>query len=226
MSGLFNESFFRFYEELKVNNERAWFQDNKKRYEKDVVAPMLSFIEAMGPRLSVISSRFRADPRKSGGSLFRIYRDTRFSKDKTPYKTHAAAHFRHELAKDVHAPGFYFHVDTESLFIASGIWQPGSEALNAIREAIAENPETWMKIQKDAAAAGFAPHGDSLKRPPRGFDKDHPAIEEIKRKDFILTKSYPAETLLREDLADLVIADFAETKQMVSFLCRAMDVPF
>ena len=111
---------FAFFRELKQNNNRDWFQANKQRYEKQVREPLLDFIVDFGVRLPEISRHYVADARKSGGSLFRIYRDVRFSKDKTPYKTGAGVQFRHEAAKDVHAPGFYLHIEPGACFIGAG----------------------------------------------------------------------------------------------------------
>jgi len=113
----FPQGLFSFFEELKINNNRAWFNDNKARYYDTVVNPITEFIVCMGPRLKKISGHYVADPKPHGGSMFRIYRDTRFAKDKTPYKTHAAVHFRHEAGKNAHAPGFYVHIATTLLLI-------------------------------------------------------------------------------------------------------------
>ena len=108
----FNRAFFRFLEDLKKNNQREWFQANKQRYEDEVRHPAQQFISDFGPQLHKISRHFLADPRASGGSMFRIYRDTRFAKDKSPYKTHVGIQFRHKQGKDVHAPGFYLHLES------------------------------------------------------------------------------------------------------------------
>ncbi len=121
-----------FLKQLKKNNNREWFQKNKDSYEHDVRGPLLKFIEVFGPRLKKISPHFVADPRKTGGSLFRIYRDTRFSRDKRPYKTHAGVQFRHERASEVHAPGFYLHIEPEQAFVGVGIWD-GIGALRSRR---------------------------------------------------------------------------------------------
>jgi uncharacterized protein (TIGR02453 family) len=101
----FSPELFSFLAELRANNNRDWFAANKDRYEEDLLEPALAFIAAFAPRLEKISPHFRAEARPSGGSLFRIYRDTRFSKDKSPYKTNVGIHFRHEQAKDAYAPG-------------------------------------------------------------------------------------------------------------------------
>ncbi|MGZ6096116.1 MAG: TIGR02453 family protein, partial [Polyangiales bacterium] len=107
--GYFDKGLFDFLVELKANNDRDWFNANKTRYERDVKEPFLDFISDASPALRKISRSIVADPRPVGGSLFRIYRDTRFAKDKTPYKTHAGAHFQ-AGGKGVHGPGYYLHL--------------------------------------------------------------------------------------------------------------------
>ena len=111
----FPKDFFVFYEQLQLNNNREWFNDNKNRYYESVANPISEFIVCMAPRLKTISAHYVADPKPHGGSMFRIYRDTRFSKDKTPYKTHAGVQFRHAAGKDARAPGFYVHLATDEL---------------------------------------------------------------------------------------------------------------
>ncbi|MGI9427261.1 MAG: DUF2461 domain-containing protein, partial [Bythopirellula sp.] len=116
-----------FLNDLTKHNKRDWFQANKSRYEQELLAPALAFIEAMKEPLGKISPYFQAIPKKQGGSLMRIYRDVRFSKDKRPYKTNVGIHFRHEAGCDVHAPGFYFHIEPDEVFIGAGIWHPDSK---------------------------------------------------------------------------------------------------
>ncbi|MEM7282905.1 MAG: TIGR02453 family protein, partial [Pseudomonadota bacterium] len=130
----FKPNLVRFLKQLEKNNDRAWFQENKHRYESDVLAPALEFIDAMATPLHKISPHFNAIPKRMGGSLMRVYRDTRFSKDKTPYKTNVGIQFRHQLGKDVHAPGYYFHIDPKSVFIGVGIWHPENKTLAKIRD--------------------------------------------------------------------------------------------
>ena len=116
---------FRFLSDLAKNNNREWFEENKDRFEGDLREPLLGFIEDFSEHLEKLSPHFEANARKVGGSLFRIFRDVRFSKDKSPYKTNAGVHFRHERAKDVHAPGYYLHLDPKESFIGIGIWHGG-----------------------------------------------------------------------------------------------------
>ena len=137
----FGPGLFSFLADLRANNNREWFQANRHRYDEEVLEPALAFIGAFAPRLEKISPHFRADARPSGGSLFRIYRDTRFSNDKSPYKTNLGIHFRHERAKDAHAPGYYLHIGPGEVFAGGGIWHPATEAATAIREAIVADPE-------------------------------------------------------------------------------------
>ena len=132
----FSPDIFAFLRDLEVNNSREWFRDNSDRYERDLREPALRFISAFAAPLAKISPCFRADPRKSGGSLFRIHRDVRFSADKSPYKTYTGIQFRHQRGKDAHAPGFYLHLQPRHVFAAVGSWHPDTEALAAIRSAI------------------------------------------------------------------------------------------
>ena len=142
----FEPSLGKFLKDLKKNNNRPWFQANKDRYEREVLEPALAFIRAMGPKLRKISPFFVASDSRVGGSLMRIYRDTRFGKDKTPYKTNVGIQFRHERGRDVHAPGFYVHLEPGECFLALGVWKPDRDALELIRQAILERPEPWKRM--------------------------------------------------------------------------------
>ncbi len=223
----FPEDFFRFLEELKQNNNREWFAAHKPRYYESVVNPMCEFIVAVGPKLRVISPHYRVDPRPHGGSMFRIYRDTRFSKDKTPYKTHAACHFRHEAGRDAHAPGFYAHFDTEGLHFGGGVWLPPSGHLAAIRDAIVENPDAWSKIRN---AKGVRERGgiggDALLKAPRGFDAKHRHIEDIRRKSFFVMEHAPTELATTPTLVNNVAAAFRASSRLNQFITQALGLPY
>ncbi len=186
----FRPELFAFLRDLARNNRREWFAANKERYEDAVKAPALRFITDVGPRLAKVSPNFRADPRPTGGSLFRIYRDTRFGEDKTPYKTHTGIQFRHASGKDAHAPGFYLHLEPRGCFVAVGTWQPDAPALARIRHAILTSPSEWKRARDDRRfRASFELSGDTLVRPPRGIDPEHPFIEDLKRKEFVAVTS-------------------------------------
>jgi len=217
----------KFLAELARNNERAWFAEHKQRYEELVREPALDFIQAMGQPIADIAPRFVAVPKKTGGSLMRPYRDTRFSKDKTPYKTNVGIQFRHEFAKDVHAPGFYVHIHPEEVFLAVGSWRPAPEALRAIRERIAEAPDAWTTAWDNAGfRRRFEPAGESLKRAPRGFDRDHPLACDLKRKDFVAVRNLDPAVVATPRLQREAAASFAAAVPLMQFLCGATGAPW
>ncbi len=176
----FSPTLFKFLTDLARNNNREWFQKNKTRYEKFVLEPSLRFIEDAGDKLKTISPYLVADPQPFGGSLFRIYRDIRFSKDKSPYKTNVAMEFWHRRGgKKVQTAGLYLHFAPRHSFAGAGIWHPDAPTLNKVRNAIVSRPEAWRKVKE----SGLKVEGDSLKRPPQGFDRNHPFVEDLKLKD-------------------------------------------
>ena len=227
MAFTFSPTLIKFLRALERHNDRAWFADNKARYERQVREPALDFIEAMVEPLEKVSRHFVAMPKKTGGSLMRPYRDTRFSKDKTPYKTNVGIQFRHELARDVHSPGYYFHIAPGDVFIGVGMWRPEPQALAAIRERIVSRPDEWKKVGR---SRNFGKHfelaGESLVRAPRGFDAEHPLIGDIKRKDFIGVKMLQADDLYSETLIADTTATFRAAAPLMQFLCKAVGVSY
>ena len=224
---MFTNNTFRFLDELAANNNRAWFEANKKNYELLVREPALDFIEAMVPVLASFAPSFRAEPRKVGGSLMRVYRDTRFARDKTPYKTNIGIQFRHKLGKDVHAPGFYVHIASDECFFAVGCWRPAPDALNGIRKLISEKAEKWISARDDKKfLAQWNLSGDGLTRPPRGYDVNHPLIVDIKRKDFIALSPLSSAEVTGRGLGKLSGKRFSTTVPLMKFLCEAVDVSF
>jgi uncharacterized protein (TIGR02453 family) len=224
----FPKDFYDFFRELKAHNERAWFEDNKQRYRDSVQAPMSEFISAMAPHLKKVSKHFTADPRPNGGSMFRIHRDVRFSKDKRPYKEHAACHFRHASGKDVHAPGFYMHFAPDEVLFGGGLWMPPSDALANVRAVIAAKPAAWTKIKTDK---NFAKHfggveGEALSRPPRGFDAAHPHIADIKRKSFFAMREETPKLSQHPKIIAEVSETFKSASPLMKFLCNALGVPY
>ncbi len=217
---------FGFLLDLKENNDRAWFEANRERYAVEVRDPMLNFIAAFAEPLAAISPHFRADPRPNGGSLFRIYRDTRFSRDKTPYKTNVGAHFRHFAGKDAHAPGFYLHLEPGRCFAGVGIWRPGGEAVGRIRDAIVARPAEWRRVTGGTFGKTFSMHGESLKRPPRGYDAGHPLIEDLKRKDFIAMLEFRESEAVKPEFLDHFAGIARTGSPFVRFLSEAVGVPF
>ena len=222
MPKAFDRELFTFLTDLAANNERVWFNENKKRYETTVKEPALDFIETFRPRLAELTPHLEANARVVGGSLFRINRDTRFAKDKTPYKTHTGMHFRHERAKDVHAPGLYLHLQPRECFMGSGLWRPEPKVAQQIRGFIGEHRDRWTAITSDLDPFELA--GDSLKRPPRGFDPDDPLIDDLKRKDFMITRSFTQKQITSARFLDMFDEQCKTTMPFLTFLCDALEL--
>lgn len=221
----FRPALFSFLRDLKQNNDRAWFQANKERYVEAVQEPALEFIVDFAEHLSRLSPHFRADARAQGGSLFRIYRDTRFSKDKTPYKTNTGVQFRHERGRDAHAPGYYLHLEPRACFAGVGLWKPETKVAYRIRQAIADHPRAWTEAT-GALREVWELSGESLKRAPRGFEPDHPLIDDLKRTSFIATCRLTQREVTSPGFADGLARRFRAATPFMRFLCEAVGVEF
>ena len=225
----FAPGLFAFIRELADHNDRDWFKAHQDEFEEKVRQPALDFIEEFSEPLLKISAHFVADPRKVGGSLFRIQRDTRFSKDKTPYKTHVGIHFQHVATRDdVHAPGFYLHLEPSGSFAAAGLWRPSADNANQIRQAIVDDPARWKRAAygRRFTEVYGALEGESLKRPPRGFDPEHPLLEDLMRKDFICsTRITQARATASGFLADYT-ATVKTATPLMRFLTEGLGLGF
>lgn len=219
---VFSAELFHFLEELRANDQRAWFTANKHRYEAHAQRPMLFFIEELAKRLPEVSPHFEADARPVGGSMFRIYRDTRFSRDKTPYKISVAAQFRHRAPRDVHGPGFYLHLEPGRSLGGGGIWHPDPASLSRVRDRIVAHPEEWA----DVLASGIRLEGETLKRPPAGYSADQRYIEDLKRKDFYAMAAFSDEEVCAKDFVDRYLESCRNVAPLVRFLTVALDLPF
>jgi uncharacterized protein (TIGR02453 family) len=224
---LFSQQTFSFLDKLAKNNNRPWFNTNKQTYEDQVRTPALNFIEEMRPFIEDLSPHFTAVSKKTGGSLMRPYRDTRFGNDKTPYKTNIGIQFRHIAGKDVHAPGFYLHIEPSSCFVGAGIWRPDGKSLASIREMISDNPNAWKTITSNKVfQKNYALSGESLKTYPRGYPKDHPLINDLKRKDFIAIHPISREELLCNNLPKIIHQRYKIASPLVDYLCTALDLAY
>jgi len=216
-TAFFSPELFDFLRQLKRHNNRDWFAGNKARYEETVQDPALMFISSFGPHLHKLCPHFVADARPSRGSLFRIYRDTRFSPDKRPYKTHIGVHFSHVSGKDAHAPVFYLHLEPDNCFAAAGVWHPDNNALTKIRMAIVSKPGQWAKVKGKLEL-----EGDSLMRPPRGFEPNHRFIEDIKRKDFVASAGLTAAQVCGPKFMREFVSACRTMLPLVEFTTRAL----
>ena len=219
MAKYFTAGLFTFLRDLKRHNRRDWFLAQRERYTAEVEAPMLAFITDLAPRLRAISSSIVVDPRRSGGSMYRIYRDTRFSSDKSPYKTHVAAHFAHERKKDAPSvPGFYLHLAPKECLGGGGLYHPDTPALTRIRLAIAES-RGWAAVKK----AGLTIEGDRLTRAPAGFDPTHRYVEDLKFKDFYAIETFSQKAVCAPDFLDRYVDCCRRAAPLVGFITRALE---
>ncbi len=219
----FPPTLFRFLSELAVHNDREWFQAHRERFEADVRGPMQAFILAFAEPLRSLSPHYLADPRPSGGSMFRIFRDTRFSRDKSPYKTNVGAQFRHqECSKDVHSPGFYLHLEPGGCFMSAGLWHPDPESLRKVRARIVSHAREWKALR----ASGLEVSGEALKRVPSGFDPAHPLAEDLKLKDFYTSTPFTETQVCAPGFLGRFTEACRLNAPLMRFLSRALELPY
>lgn len=221
MPAYFTPELFRFLTRLKRNNNRDWFLAHKDEYEKCARQPVIQFITHFAAPLYEITPHLVADPRGARGSLFRIYRDTRFSSDKRPYKTHLAMRFSHR-GKDVHSPGFYLHLEPGGCFAASGLWHPETSTLLKIRNAIVGRSSEWRKVRRllnwDDAS--------KLSRPPRGFPRDHEFVEDLKLRDLGSAIEFTDEDVCSPRFMTLFAGACRKMSPLAAFLSSALNLQF
>jgi uncharacterized protein (TIGR02453 family) len=228
MTQYFSDASYKFLRGLARHNDKAWFAEHKQQYEDHVRQPFLRLITDLQPDLTEVSEHFRADPRTVGGSLFRIYRDSRFSNDKTPYKTWQGARLFHERRKEVPAPSYYIHLAPGENFIGAGIWHPEPDTQRKLRQFIFDNPGSWK-------AAAHAPAvrkrydfetSEKLVRPPRGFPADFEFIDDLKHRNWVLWRAIDDDTMTGPRLRQTLAKDLAALAPFVDYLCAALDLEF
>jgi uncharacterized protein (TIGR02453 family) len=227
----FRPAALTFLRSLARNNKREWFEIHRERYESEVKRPLVILVEEIDARLGEIAPEMIGNKR----SIFRIYRDVRFSKDKSPYKTNAAAWFYHRDAGHavgtaaVHGgAGFYFQIAPKENIVAGGIWMPPGEALKTLRIAIANNHEELRSILKAPAfKRTFRALSEEavLKRTPRGFDPDHPAADLLRYKSFTVSCDLTDDEILSPKLPDIVAKKYATMLPFVRWLNRVLGLP-
>ena len=224
----FPKELFTFLKDLSANNDRNWFNANKDRYVRYAKEPTVAFIVAMKDRLEGISQSYLADTRTNGGSMFRIYRDTRFAKDKRPYKVNIGCQFRHVAGKDAHAPGFYVHLQPGGSSVGGGIWLPPTPVIGKIRDAIDKNQDEWVAVKKFLDKSEYVSYypNEGLKRPPRGFEADHPLIDDLKQKTFFAGRNLKNGEVASPDFIDIVDNVFQDLVPMMRFINEALGLSF
>jgi len=228
MSTYFTPASFKFLRGLARHNDKAWFEDHRADYETHVRQPFLRLITDLQPALAEVSGHFRADPRGVGGSLFRIYRDARFSTDKSPYKTWQGARFFHERRREVAAPSFYLHLQPGESFVGAGLWHPEPPTQRKVRQFIVDNPGSWKKAAHDAKLRRRfdLEETEKLVRAPRGFPADFEFLDDLKHRNWVLWRSLDDAAMTGPRLRQTVAADLATLGPFVDYLCAALDLEF
>ncbi len=221
MPAYFTPELFRFLARLKRNNNRNWFLAHQDEFETSVRQPALRFITDFAAPLYEIAPHLNADPRPSRGSLFRIYRDVRFSADKRPYKTHVAMRFSHR-GKDVHSPGFYLHLEPGGCFAASGLWRPEPPTLLKVRNAIVARSKEWRAVRP---LLNWDDAG-KLRRPPRGFPADHEFVEDLKLRDLGTSVEFPDKQVCGPRFMSIFLGACRTMSPLAAFLSSAVGLKF
>ena len=216
-----------FFRGIKKNNNKQWFEAHRDDYERQVREPMRELISEMSSRMKKFAPEMMGDAKRS---MFRINRDIRFSKDKSPYKTNAACWFFHRSAgarvgseAEEGSAGFYFHLEPGRSMVGGGLWMPPRPSLNKIRDAIAEKPRVFEKV-----AIGLEKRFDGLdtefmlKRMPQGFAETHPAARWLKFQSFVSGKEIPGAKVTSDRLPNLLEQEFTALLPLVRFLNGAL----
>lgn len=221
---VFTEEALRFLRGLKRNNRREWFEKRRELYEREVKAPMLALVERLTQGMAAYAP---AHVRPAAKCIFRIYRDTRFSADKTPYKTHLGAWWSRAGVVKTSGAGFYMHIGADEFVIAAGAYMPEKDQLLAIRRHLLANHAEWKSLIEDRKLLrSFAVHDPmALARAPKGFPADHPAIEWIKWRQWGVTAHLPADTALRPSLAADIEKRFRLAAPLIAFLNAPLVAP-
>jgi uncharacterized protein (TIGR02453 family) len=210
-----------FLRKLKKNNNRPWFLNHKEEYEERVKFPMQCLIATLAQRMIDDAPEFDFNPKKS---IFRIYRDVRFSKNKEPYKTNIAASFDMWGKKSpVETPGLYLGIEPGEIFVGGGLYMPTGEQLKSIRHAVVSEPDEFLAIVQDKRfKKEFGKiEGEKLQKAPLGFPKDHPLIEHLRHKQFYVGKVLGDAACMKPTFADVVAQVFVVTLPLVRWLAKA-----
>lgn len=225
----FTTATFKFLRDLEANNNKEWWDSNKGRYVDLVREPALEFISDFSSYLKTLAPHFTADARTVGGSLMRPFRDVRFSKDKTPYKTNIGIQFRHEAGKDIHAPGYYLHLEPGENFAGVGLWSPETKVAHAIRRKINDEPDAWKKAAHSKVFTGswsLSHPEDALKRVPKDYDADHPFADDIRLKSFVAGQKLSQKTVTSENFSRVFADELKKASEFNRFLCDAVGLPY
>ncbi len=214
-----------FLRNLKRHNDRAWFQPRKSQFEAELREPMLAVVRKITDAMVDFAPNHVRPAEKS---IFRIYRDTRFSSDKRPYKTHVAAWWSHQGLEKTSGAGYYVHVSAKEVIIAAGSYMPDKDQLAAIRHWLLENHAEFRKLLRGPKVRKHFTEfeGNALTRPPKGFPSEHPGMDLIRCRQWGLAAELPAKAALKKDFADVIIRYFKVAAPVVDALNTPLAAAF
>jgi len=234
MPSYFRPDALAFLRGLRKHNKKEWFEAHRPSYEREILAPLRAVAEELDVRFARLAPEFEANPKRS---LFRIYRDVRFSKDKTPYKMHASLWVYHRMpgrgvGKEIDGgAGFYFHIEPGASLVAGGIWMPPRHSLAKIRQQMVDDLPGFMRViggtafRKRFGGLTDDEPGIKLKRMPRGFAEDHPAAEWLRFNSFTVSTTYTDREMLAPSLIDRAMKDYALIVPLCRWLNGALGYP-
>jgi uncharacterized protein (TIGR02453 family) len=211
----------RFLRDLKLNNRREWFQEHKHIYEEKVRGPMIELATALGEEIAAFAPEMAVEPKKA---VYRIYRDVRFSPDKSPYKTHIAAVFSPRGLEKHSGAGMYFHISADEVLVGGGIYAPGSAELLAVRRYLAEHAKEFDAVLRERQFRALFKEmtGERLKRVPKGFPKDHPAADLLVYKQFLAGTLLSPEIVTTPKLFQELLKHFRAITPFLQFLNKPL----
>ena len=226
----FTPAALRFLRGLAKNNNKPWFEEHRDEYENELREPMRDLIGEMNARFAKFAPEMGGDPKRS---MFRINRDIRFSKDKSPYKTHAACWFHHKRATghvgteaEAGSAGFYFHLQPGKSFVGAGVWMPPRPQLNKLRDAIAEDGDGFERMVEGLMKKyGGLDDEAMLTRMPRGFSEEHPAAKWLRYQSFTSGRMLKDAEVTGAGLPVLLAKDFHGMLPLVRWLNGALGYP-
>lgn len=228
MSRYFDPKSLKFLRDLARHNDRTWFHAHKAIYDEHVRAPFQRLLTDLQPIVLACSPHYRSEPKTVGGSLFRIQRDTRFSGDKSPYKSWQGARLFHARGRELEAPSFYLHLQPGNCFIGGGLWHPEPETLRRVRHFLVDNPAGWTRAAHAPAFRKRYDLDDSemLTRTPRGYPADAPHLDDLRRKNFVAFRAIDDDTMLGPRLLGVLERDLQQLSPFIDYLCAALDLEF
>jgi uncharacterized protein (TIGR02453 family) len=217
----FRDEAFQFLRDLKVNNEREWFKARKQTFDDELIWPLRCLVADMARAAPGAGLPLRGDPSKS---VFRIYRDVRFSANKEPYKTHLGAVLSRSGSKK-ESGGLYLHIEPDNCFLVAGFWQPDKDFLRALRDRIVEDPDGFRTVMNDLDGSELLDYGGKLKRLPRGYEhvEDEEIGDYLKHKSFMVQRSFDEGELSSTDFTGSALSMAAQLKSILTWGWNVQD---